>query len=282
MGGELGRVFGADPRAARVLQHHGRAHHRRGYDRQPQRHRFDQYQALGFGRRGEDENVAGTIAVQQFGAPVQVAEEGQVAFQAKAGAELFQARGIRAFASDHEQQVRKFRDQALGDVDQETDVLFARKPADRHQYRAPRMDAVPAPERHPGATLELVQVDACRQDGHCRADAIAFHHLDHLLRRHDQVVHLVAQATRREPRERTQQACWQPGQVESDVFFEVRVVGLHRRAADDLRQAHAQRVRAKWGVDVDDIPVAQGQPRQSAAQGRSLDQPVFRIEEDLA
>ena len=50
-----------DQRAARIAQHGRRAHDRGRHDRNPQRHRLDQHQPLGFGGRREHERIAGAI-----------------------------------------------------------------------------------------------------------------------------------------------------------------------------------------------------------------------------
>ena len=266
----------------RIAQDGGGTHHSGRDDRHAQRHRFDQYQALGFGGRGEHEDVAGAVAIEQCRAAVEIADEIHVVLHTEADAELLQTRSVRAFACDNQQKRRQLCNQPLHNLQQEADVLLHRQAADGDQRGAICGDAMLLAECRSRATSKLAQVDAGWQHGAWCGDAVTIQHVDHLLGRHDHVIDVVAQLARGAPREHPQQRFRRPRKIVGDVFLKIRVVGLDRRATAELRQAHAQLVRAERRMDVDHVPVPLRQLRQHGTQRGCTDQAILWVEENPA
>jgi hypothetical protein len=129
------------------------------------------------------------------------------------------------------------------------------------------------------AAPKLVKMDSGRDYRRRRRNPVAAEHFGHLLRRHDQVIDVMAQPPREPPSAQPQPCRGQPRQVVRRVFLEERMVALDRRHAGAPRQCDADLMRAKRRVDMDDVPGAFGQVADGSTR-RSSYQPIFRIEED--
>ena len=280
-GGEAGGRVGGDARTALGGEDVGGAHRRQGDHRQPGGHGFEQHQALGFGARGEHEHVGRRVAVGQALAALQVADEAHAAGEACAQRLALQAGRGRAFAGDHEHEVRALRLHQRGDLEQEADVLLVRDAADVERHRRVLRDVVQAAEMQAVAAGEVLYRDAGGQDLHRRAHAIAGQAVAHRGRGHHHRIDRIALRARHPPRQSAQRGGGQEGRVVVQVFLEKGVVGQQRRPAAGACGAQAGAVGGERGLDVHQVTPDSFAPRRFVHRAQAH-QTVFGVEGQAA